>query len=112
MKNLDAPQVSKHYVDIKVVVTKMGLSSAGTPTLPILVRLIGNDTIPNNLYTEFSDNNYIGDMVSSKWLYNNKIGDTLFFKYIRKERFFIIETLPDNNTINNTPENINKIRYN
>lgn len=108
----NTPQPSNHYVGLKTIIVKMGVSSAGTPTFPILVRLIGNDTIPNNLYTEFTDDHYIGQMKTAEWLYNHKIGDTLSFDYIKKDRFFTIsKALPNNNATNNTSE-VEIINYN
>ena len=106
----NTPPPSNHYIGLKTTIVKKGVSSAGTPTFPILVRLIGNDTIPNNLYTEFTDDHYIGQMKTAEWLYNHKIGDTLSFDYIKKDRFFTISKVPKNNATNNTTSEI--INYN
>jgi hypothetical protein len=62
------------------------------PVKFLLIRLI-NDTTK---YTELSsrnwfplhNNKYIQNFNWLKFYYNHKIGDTLYFDYIRKDRFF------------------------
>ena len=49
-------------------------------------------------------------MKNDEWLYNHKIGDTLSFDYIKKDRFFTISKVPKNNATNNTTSEI--INYN
>jgi hypothetical protein len=79
--NLHATIVSMNGSDI------MEVGKYSTPT-NVKIALIKGE---NGMYAELSSKE-MWKIVTDKWWYNHKVGDSIFFEYIRKDRFFTIDS--------------------
>ena len=91
------PSPKYHYINEKAIVAGLGSNDDITQDKfhnPIsvktaLIRLVKDTT----KYIELSDrhSSYGILTIDNEWYYNHRIGDTVYFKYILKDRFFTIK---------------------